>query len=362
MDLGYLKTSHIPFNVFYGDSNRKKNRLPSEKRNFDIIKGITFGELLKYVKKKDENNINSWLGQHENKLKKHLSIMETELKQEERDKYCTNLNYILDFVVQAVNNFDKSKFFESIHYFDKNSINILNSFASLNCERNIYNSDDKNLYIKKIMYDLCDDMEYMLSDKNIPSGTPCSRMIGRIRYRSGILGRIYNTVSDKSIFYLNKNCNLSIIGEKFSSLSCNKKPIVPPTVSVTEPQTLTALSSSGRDLSEPRETEDVENPESVDPVPDDLTFSLPVNDDPPKLDTTYAAASLAGISLFGTILYKYGPFRSRLNSLRGARNGSNIFPLDNNVYDANIMNNFEYLQTGIPNDEYQLGYGSVTDY
>ncbi|VUZ96663.1 PIR protein [Plasmodium vivax] len=87
-----------------------------------------------------------------------------------------------------------------------------------------------------------------------------------------------------------------------------------------------------------------------------------VNDDPPKLDTTYAAASLAGISLFGTILYKYGPFRNRLNSGRGAMNGSNIFPLDNSVYDANLMNNFEYLQTGIPNDEYQLGYGSITDY
>ncbi|SCA83344.1 hypothetical protein PVT01_000005100 [Plasmodium vivax] len=139
-------------------------------------------------------------------------------------------------------------------------------------------------------------------------------------------------------------------------------------MSVTEPQPTTEVTGSEGDLLKSRESEDgeetidVENPELVDRNLDDLQIGLPFNEDPPKLDTTYAAASLAGISLFGTILYKYGPFRNRLNSRRGAINGSNIFPIDNNVYDANIMNNFEYLQTGIPNDQYQLGYGSITDY
>ncbi|KMZ94920.1 hypothetical protein PVMG_05531 [Plasmodium vivax Mauritania I] len=306
MDSGRLQISQITFKVLYDDSVGKKYRLPSEQRNFDIIKGITFGELLKYVKKKDENNIKSWLGQHENKLKNYISIKQTELKQEERDKYCTHLNYILDFVVQAVNNFNKRKFFQLIHQFDENSIKILNSFSSLNCERNIYNSDDKNLYIKKIMYDLCDDIEYMLSDKNIPSGTPCSKMIGRIKNRGGILLAIYDRVRNKNIFTFDNNCTISIIREKLRGLSCKKTPILQPTVTVTEPESTTEVPGSEGDLLKTRAIEDGEDPLGAEDL-GSLPVELDLNEDSntePKLDTTYAAASLAGISLFGTILYK----------------------------------------------------------
>ncbi|CAI7721737.1 PIR protein [Plasmodium vivax] len=259
---------------------------------------------------------------------------------------------------EKLNNFNKSKFFHSSHKFDENSIRILNSYPSLKCPRNLYTYEDKNLYVKKIMYDLFDDIEYMLSDDKILSGEQCSKMVDRIKYRWGILTDIYVAVSDKNIFTLDNNFTFSIIGEKLQGLSCKKTSELSQTVAVAEPQPLTDTPNSEGDLLETEVREDEEDLES-------LSDGFGLNEDShtePKLDTTYAAASLAGISLFGTILYKYGPFRNRLISRRGGINGSNIFPLDNNVYDANIMNNFEYLQTGIPNDEYQVGYGSVTDY
>ncbi|EDL42621.1 Pv-fam-c protein, partial [Plasmodium vivax] len=337
---------------FYDRSTGINNKLPSEQRNKDIITGIQFGKLLQYITAKNKYDINSWLNEHKNKLKKHLNRMQIKLKRKEYDKYCKNLNYILDFVVQALKKFnDSNEFFRLSHEFDKNSRDILNTYTSLKCSRELFNSEDENLYIKKIMYDLFDDIEYMLSVKHFRKSS---------QYR-GILWNIYDTVSDRKIFDFDKNCTLSIIGEKLKALKCNTTPIAAPTVTATE------LPSSGGDLSESRGSEDeelldVENPESADTFPENLTISLPVNEDPPKLDTTYAAASLAGISLFGTILYKYTSFGSWLNPRRGAINGSNIFPIDNHVYDANTMNNFEYLQTGITNDEYQVGYGSVTDY
>ncbi|VVA00053.1 PIR protein [Plasmodium vivax] len=350
---GYHNIQHITFK-FYDDSIIKKNRLPSEQRNIDIIRGIKFGEFLK--------SINKAIG-------KIFRNKKNKFNPKEPLKYCKHLNYILDFVVQAVKNYNNSiEFFNLRQDFDKNSRDVLNRYTSLECLRDLHNSEDKNLYIKKIMYDLFDDIEYMLSYKNIASDKLCLKKINRIKYRWGILTDIYVAVSDKKIFTLDNNFTFSTIGEKIRGLSCKKTPELPQAVAVAEPQPLADLPNSEGGLLETGGTEDGEEPidgensESFDTLPEDLTFSLPVNDDPPKLDTTYAAASLAGVSLFGTILYKYGPFRSRLNSRRGARNGSNIFPIDNNVYDANIMNNFEYLQTGIANGEYQLGYGSVADY
>ncbi|CAI7717615.1 PIR protein [Plasmodium vivax] len=363
----YHNIKHIPFTVFYDGTIAVKNRLPSEQRNTDIITGITFGEFLKYANKYDKSNIHKWLNQHENKLRKHLSTMQNKFEKQEDNKYCTNLNYILDFVAQAVDNLKDYEFVKWVHDFETKNMDTLKSYSSLKCKRDIHKSEDKNLYIKKIMYDLFEDIQYMLSNEKYPSGKPCNKMLRRIKNRWRILSDIYKAVKDKSIFNFDNSCTLDIIYEKLRGLSCNIRPALPQAVTVPEPQSINEVRDPQGDLLESRETEDgeepldVKNPESGDPIPD-LEISLQFNEDPPKLDTTYAAASLAGISLFGTILYKYGPFRNRFNSRRGGINGSNIFPLENNVYDANTMNNFEYLQTGIPNDEYQLGYGSVTNY
>ncbi|SCA60021.1 VIR protein [Plasmodium vivax] len=376
---GDLNIKRIPFKVFYdGNLVGKNNILPSEKRNIDIIRSINFGDFLQYIKDKKEENINSWLYNHKTKLEAYLKRKTNNLDQKELDKHCKHLNYILDFVVQAVNNLDYFKFFQPRHQFEINCRDLLQSYTSLNCTRNFDNSPDKNLYIKKIMYDLFDDIEYMLSHQNNRNRTQCLNMFNRIKYRLGILRKIYVAVRDKRIFNLDDSCTFSIINKKFQTLKCNsvskppksvlrtdspQKTLTPTdsplqTLPRTDSQPPNPVQSQDSGLLESRVTEEAEDPIDAE----NLEISLSINEDPPKLDTTYAAASLAGISLFGTILYKYGPFRNRFNSRRGAINGSNIFPIDNHVYDANTMNNFEYLQTGITNDEYQVGYGSVTDY
>ncbi|KMZ76999.1 hypothetical protein PVIIG_06554 [Plasmodium vivax India VII] len=179
----------------------------------------------------------------------------------------------------------------------------------------------------------------------------------------------------KSMFDLKNKCSIAFINDNIRKISCNKVEEQSKTIVASEGAAVSASSSAERAdqhggegatetgvFQASGDDDGLDDPGRDNPIPEDLEISLAFNEDPPKLDTTYAAASLAGISLFGTIIYKYGPFRNRFNSRRGAINGSNIFPLDNNVYDANTMNNFEYLQTGISNDEYQLGYGSVTDY
>ncbi|KMZ96425.1 hypothetical protein PVNG_05960 [Plasmodium vivax North Korean] len=304
---GDLNIKHIPLKVFYDKTIvQSSDILPSEKRNIDIITGIRFGNLLYFISAKKEKHINSWLRNNKKRLNEYLKGKRNNLGQNELVEHCKHLNYILDFVVQAVNNFDKYKFFKLSHEFDKNSINILNSYESLKCRRELFDLQDKNLYIKKIMYDLFEDIQYMLSDEKILSGQQCSEMVGRINYRRKILGEIYVAVNDKSIFTFDDNCTLSIIDEKLKSLVCNRVSTLPQTVERTDPQPLSPLHSHESGSSEPGETEDGE--ESIDAEDlESLSDELDLNEDShtePKLDTTYAAASLAGISLFGTILYK----------------------------------------------------------
>ncbi|SCA60317.1 hypothetical protein, conserved [Plasmodium vivax] len=152
---------------------------------------------------------------------------------------------------------------------------------------------------------------------------------------------------------------------KFEKLEC--KPKAKPTEARSD-NADTKLTPTHTYLEEQQEDEikgdampeiDLENPESLS-LQIDLNEDHTQTDTQPKLDTTYAAASLAGISLFGTILYKYGPSGFWLYPRRGASIRSKVFPLGNNLYDASTMDNFEYLQTGIPNGQYRVGYGSVT--
>ncbi|KMZ82409.1 hypothetical protein PVIIG_06006 [Plasmodium vivax India VII] len=312
----YYNIKHIPLNVFYDKSIlRSGHKLPSEKRNIDIIHGITFGQFLTHIQNNDASNIKSWLIQHEKKFTSYLKRKQYAVKENERKKYCTNLNYILDFVVQSIDKLNDIQYASLKHQFQTKSRDILKIYTRLDCIRNYDNFDDKHLYIKKIMYDLYEDILYMIWAEQIIGYEKCSKMIGRIKDRRNILTAIHRASSDKSIFDFDEECTLPNIDKMLQDLKCTKTPKAPPTVTVTEQQTFTALPGSGGDLSETRRSEDVEdpidveNPESVDTFPEDLTISLPVNDDPPKLDTTYAAASLAGVSLFGTILYKVKYYR-----------------------------------------------------
>ncbi|KMZ88660.1 hypothetical protein PVBG_06022 [Plasmodium vivax Brazil I] len=339
-------------------------KLPSEKRNFEIIKSIEFIKILNYVLEEKENSINSWVSQYGNKLKNFLQRKNGYIEKKDHSVYCKNINYIIDIIVQRIRKFKGTEKIQWENNIEEISKSVLRNNHWLNCERNFDNYEYRYVYVKKMMYDLCEDIDYIMNNEAILNHDNCSIFIKRIEYRKDTLMKIYNSFNYGIKFLFDNQCTISSIKDKFEKLKCKPKDEQTETIPNNEN---TILNPTETDVQGPREdgmSGDVVSPTDEENL-EALSVELDLNEDShtePKLDTTYAAASLAGISLFGTILYKYGPFRSRFNSRRGAINGSNIFPLDNNIYDANIMNNFEYLQTGIPNDEYQVGYGSVTDY
>ncbi|SCA82032.1 hypothetical protein PVC01_000092400 [Plasmodium vivax] len=351
MEPANLHTKTISLDVFLGKRPLIR-KLPAEKRNFEIINNIDFKEILRYPVKQKKNPIDSWVKQYENKLKNFLHSKKDEILKENLSVYCRNINYIIDIIVQRIRKFHGTEKIQWENNIEEISKSVLKNNHWLNCERNFDNYENRYVYVKKMMYDLCEDIDYIMKDESILNHNRCSKFIERIKYRKDTLMQIYNSYNYGINFHFDNHCTIPYIKDKFEKLEC--KPKEEPTEAIANNENTMIAETNVQETQE----EDVQDHEA-------LSVELDLNEDShtePKLDTTYAAASLAGISLFGTILYKYGPFRSRLNSLRGAINGSNIFPLDNNVYDANTINNFEYLQIGIPNDEYQVGYGSVTDY
>ncbi|KMZ94666.1 hypothetical protein PVMG_02555 [Plasmodium vivax Mauritania I] len=286
------------------------------RRNIDIIHGVSFGTILRHIHDQNINGIKSWIKEYENKLTAYLNKRHKSLKDNDLVKYCTNLNYILDYIVQGINNL---KMFDCVywtHQVDEGSKKALKKYPSLYCERDLHNYKNKHLFFKKLMLDLCEDIEYFVKKKKYLKYNNCLKIRSRLQYRKETLMQLFHTFYHKEMFDIKDECSISFIYNKFSDISCNKVEKQPKTIVASEGAIDTTSSSADRadQLKEgAKETEDSQDPsnddglnnlESVDPVPDDLTFSLPFNEDPPKLDTTYAAASLAGISLFGTILYK----------------------------------------------------------
>ncbi|KMZ88470.1 hypothetical protein PVBG_05428 [Plasmodium vivax Brazil I] len=307
----------IPFNVLYNsDKNGVASVLPSDGRNINIIKGVNFGKILGYIQSNDMNSIESWVEGYENILSEYLHKKEKSWKKiTDLDKYCTNLNYIIDFIVQGLynlNEIDKIRWTNRVEYI---SMDTLLKYPLLKCRRNLKNYENKDLFFKKLMLDLCEDIAHIKNRKKIIKDKKCPLILSRLQYRKKTLMDHFHSYYHKSRFYQDSQCSIDFIHRNLSDIRCNKIREKPNITGASEGSKVIAPPSAERakqHAEEASETEvlqdpghdDSDNPELVDPFPENLKFSLPVNDDPPKLDTTYAAASLAGISLFGTILYK----------------------------------------------------------
>ncbi|KMZ77373.1 hypothetical protein PVIIG_05768 [Plasmodium vivax India VII] len=204
-----------------------------------------------------------------------------------------------------------------IHQVDEGSINAFKKNPSLKCTRNFDNNENKHLFFKKLMLDLCEDIAHIKTNKNIlMNKKKCPKILARLQYRKETLMQFFYASYYKDMFDIKDECSISFINDNFSDISCNNVKEQSKTTGPSEGERVTASSSADRadqlqdsaketgELQDSAHGDGLDDPGPVDPIPEDLEISLPFNEDPPKLDTTYAAASLAGISLFGTILYK----------------------------------------------------------
>ncbi|KNA01535.1 hypothetical protein PVNG_05556 [Plasmodium vivax North Korean] len=293
-----MKNSYKTFFMIYNKDN-VGIILPSDRRNVHIIHGVKFGAILKHIHNKNNHEIDSWIKKYKNTLTEYLMKNSQIWKKNDPGKYCTNLNYIIDFIVQGIYNLKEIERIGWAHQVQEITRNTLRQYTSSKCTRDIDNFENKYLLFKKLMLDLCEDIEHFKANKNIKNHKKkCLKNLSRLQYRKDTLMQLFHTFYHKEMFDIKDECSISFINNKFSDISCNKVEEQPQTVVTSEGAIETG------EVQDSAHGDGLDDPGPVDPIPEDLQFNLSFNEDPPKLDTTYAAASLAGISLFGTILYK----------------------------------------------------------
>ncbi|KMZ76998.1 hypothetical protein PVIIG_06191 [Plasmodium vivax India VII] len=246
------------------------------------------------------------MNQYENKLKKFLQNNKDKLEKKNHSIYCKNINYLIDIIVQKIRMFKGNEQVRWEHDIHQISNRVLRDNSLFKCERNLDNIDNRYVYVKKMMYDLCEDIDYIMNDETILNHKHCPIFIKRIEYRKDTLMKIYKSFIDPKYFRFDNKCTISYIEDKFKELNC--KPKTERTEAIPNNEN-TILNPDETDVQEQREdgiSRDIVPPTDVEDL-GSLSLELDLNEDnhtEPKLDTTYAAASLAGISLFGTILYK----------------------------------------------------------
>lgn len=239
------------------------------------------------------------------------------------------------------------------HDIDKIAQKVLDNDNRLECIRKFHNITGNDIIYRKNMDDVCIDIPYIKEKmKEIKQSKNCESIVSYFEGNRKFFLDNYQNILNHEFFKFDDDCTINKIKQELPTLNCNTldeaetKPLVnmPNEVSV----------GAGEDeLMEPT----LEDAQAAQELKTLLQKGL--QEETPKLDTTYAAASLTGVSLFGVLLYKYTNLGSWLNSRNGSNRGMNRFPMHGELNEDLLMNNFEYLQTGIPNQQYHLAYNSI---
>ncbi|KMZ88929.1 hypothetical protein PVBG_06387 [Plasmodium vivax Brazil I] len=263
---------------------------------------------MKHLKEENIRLIQIWLDNFEQNLKKYLNHVSAKMAKINTDIHCRDLNYILDAILERIFESKRIEHVKWQHYVQEPSLKLLNNvFTNLKCPRNTYDFNNKFIHIKKHMHDLCEDIAYIINEKTkIHKNSDCKDIISRVSERREKLRKVYHTNQYHSVFDFDKKCTIDYIMNKFSGNECeivDKPPnAMEPTDNILNQQTEQVPDPDPDPEAEPEQEDDVDL--SVTEVTDlEMDLQLPPGEEP-KLDTTYAAASLCGVSLIGAMIYK----------------------------------------------------------
>ncbi|KMZ88924.1 hypothetical protein PVBG_06346 [Plasmodium vivax Brazil I] len=257
----------------------------------------------------DENVgiVESWLEKFKPNLKKYLNGIRNKLGEINIDVHCRDLNYILDLILERIFKLKGIKRIKWQHFIEEPSLNLLNvEFENLKCPRKMYNSNNNYMHIKKYMYDLCEDIGHIIKIQNELQKRKilCKNVISRVLERQKRLLEAYHKDPDHDAFKFDEKCTINYIMNQFSGKECD---IVAKPLRAIEPTGNVLYEQQEQDPgpeAEPGQEDEVDPgaTEELD-LGIDIPLELPSGEEP-KLDTTYAAASLCGVSLIGAMIYK----------------------------------------------------------
>ncbi|CAI7720813.1 hypothetical protein PVPAM_100007700 [Plasmodium vivax] len=284
------------------------------------------------------------------------------------EKRCSDLNFIINVIAERI---EKSKLDNKMHHSHKvleTSKELINRHSSIKCDRS-FNDDIKDGAIFKRYFDnLCEDCSFIISNtEKIKKGGKCNAIVNDIRKRKKALGDAVFNIFKKdfdSFFNIIGECNThmnKILEGNFCAIlrggvdSATRQNVKG---SSAHPAGALDAEQAEEESADHGAGEDIDN-DMVPPL-ESLELELGNNEEPPDLNTTYAASTLLGTSLMAIILYKFKPFNSRIPSKNLRR--AQIIPA---VHDGEatgwLLNNFDYQEMNSDHHEYHMPYGAVNN-
>ncbi|EDL42863.1 Pv-fam-c protein [Plasmodium vivax] len=306
------------------------------------MRRLYFEFIVSFIKKKNIYGVSNWVNNFEKRLSDYLNVRKQINKGKLHPKICRNINYILDIINEGIFLLRATNSVKWINYIDTTAKKLLDKDVSLECIRDIHTVNGDDIYYRKIMDDICTDIIYIKQNMGeIRKSNNCQKIVSSIEDKKDYFLKKNEHKINNKFFQLKNGCTIEKIKNEFPSLDCNE--LIEPSKESLVEERVPAPVEAGEGVSvraaedELTETtlEDAQAAQNLDTL---LEQSL--QEETPNFDTTYAAASLTGVSLFGVLLYKV------------------MYNCKNEYYYL-LMNNFEYLQTGIPNQQYHLAYNSI---
>ncbi|CAI7724199.1 PIR protein [Plasmodium vivax] len=327
--------------------------LPSLKNFTQLMLRLKFENIVGFIRKKNKNWISIWINYLEDRLNQYVNVKKEKDNGSLPPKICRDINYILDIINEGILALRGPESVRLTYRIEMIAKKVLDANKELRCNREIHHITGDDIYYRKVMDDICMDIPYIKDKMNeIKQSNNCKKIVSHFEEKRNLFINKYQNKLNNKFFQFDTNCTIEKIKNELQTFNCI-------TLDETGAQTLvdtpTAVSvEAGEDgLMEPT----LEEAQAAQKLENLLQQGL--QEETPNFDTTYAAASLTGVSLFGVLLYKYTNLGSWLNSRNGSNRGMNRFPMHGELNEDLLMNNFEYLQTGIPNQQYHLAYNSI---
>ncbi|KMZ99334.1 hypothetical protein PVNG_02217 [Plasmodium vivax North Korean] len=286
--------------------------LPSKKFYNKVKDAILYEDILKYIRSNDIKNVEIWIDKFRERLRNYLMNETAEWKSIKPEKRCSDLNFIIDVIVERI---EKSKLRDNIYHAHnvlKTSTELINHHSPTNCARSFNTNIKDGVIFKRYFDNLCEDSSFIISNiEQIKKGGKCKAIVNDIRIRKKALGeKVFKIFKKKfSIFFnISEECSTNM-AKIFEGKFCA---ILPGELDSEKSQNVKGSSEhpEGTLVAE-QVKEELEDSAAGEVTDKDMSpplhsFDLELGNDeePLDLNTTYAASTLLGTSLMAIILYK----------------------------------------------------------
>ncbi|KMZ98991.1 hypothetical protein PVNG_03830 [Plasmodium vivax North Korean] len=272
--------------------------LPSLRYYTPLMRRLYFQFIVSFIKKKNIYGVSNWVNNFENRLSVYLNVRKKINKGKLHPKICRDINYILDIITHGIYKLRGTNYVKLAHDIEITAKKLLDGDGPLGCIRKIHNITGNDIIYRKYMDDICIDIPYIKEKmKEIKQSNNCQKVVSHFEGNRKFFLDNYQHIRNHEFFKFDEYCTIDNIKKELSTLNCNKLDETETQPLVETPKVVSVR--AGEDELTETTLDDAQAAQNLDTL---LKQSL--QEETPNFDTTYAAASLTGVSLFGVLLYK----------------------------------------------------------